>query len=91
MHVGFSCGEREKALTIAADRNWRIGFLDRERGNGVIGNSIMPAGESHLFAFQQVLDDPDRLAEPLDPRGSGIEGKACCSYSDWMLPAPKPS
>jgi hypothetical protein len=53
-----------------------MGLLDWEGSDSVPGNSIMPPCESHLFAFQQALNDRNRLGQPLDPGGSGIEGQA---------------
>ncbi len=50
----------------------------------------MTTRKDDLFPSEQPFDDGDRLGQPLGPGGSAIEAQTG-SYSDWMLPAPRPS
>ena len=41
----------------------------------VSGDAIVPARDAHGLAFQQSLDDDNRLRQSLDARGAGVEGE----------------
>jgi hypothetical protein len=53
-----------------------MGFLDRKRGDGVAGHSIMLTRKSHVFALEKALYDDNCLGQPIDPDGTSIEVQA---------------
>ena len=55
--VGFPRGQGQQPTAVAADRDRRMGPLEREREDRVAADAIMPAGEGHRFTAQQTLDD----------------------------------
>lgn len=52
-----------------------MGPLDRKRLDRVTGHAIMATGERDPLAFEQPLDDGDRLCQPFDPRASRVESQ----------------
>ena len=53
-----------------------MGFLDRKRGDGVAGHSIMLTRKSQLFASEKALYDDNRLGQSIDPDGTSIKVQA---------------
>src|SRR5436309_799919 len=71
--VGLARCKREEAPTVAANQNWRVWLLNRQRPNLVIGNTIMPTREVDLFSLEKPFDDGDRLGQTFDPDTASVE------------------
>jgi hypothetical protein len=56
-NVGFPSSKPKELRAIAADEDRRMGFLNRERRNGVAANAIILARKGHPIAPEQPLDD----------------------------------
>ena len=61
---------------MAADEHGRPRALDGARMDRVTRHAIVPARERDGLTFEEALDDDNRLAQPLDAGGAGVEGES---------------